>query len=112
MKTFCLVLDLKDDPDLIAEYKQHHQIENVPAGVLACIRGDGIVSEEIYLAGNRMVMILKTEDSFSLEAKRAADASNPEMQQWEELMWRYQEPLSFAHPGEKWILAEKIFEVR
>lgn len=111
MKTFCLVLDLKDDPDLIAEYKRYHQIENVPSGVLANIRGYGIVSEEIYLAGNRMVMILKTEDSFSLEAKRTTDANNLEMQRWEELMWKYQSPLPFAQPGEKWVLAEKIFEV-
>jgi L-rhamnose mutarotase len=112
MKTYCFVLDLKDDPDLIAEYRRYHQIENVPAGVLACIRGDGIVSEEIYLAGNRMVMILKTEDNFSLEAKKAADANNPEMQRWEELMWKYQKQLPFGRQGEKWILAEKIFEVR
>ena len=57
-------------------------------------------------------MSLDTTDDFSLEAKRAADSANSEMQKWEELMWRFQKPLPFAQPGEKWVLMEKIFEVK
>ena len=63
-------------------------------------------------AGNRLFMILHTTDDFSLEAKRAADSANSEMQKWEELMWRFQKPLPFARPGEKWVLMERIFEVK
>jgi L-rhamnose mutarotase len=112
MKTFCFALDLHDDPDLIAEYKRYHELENIWPQVLDCIRADGILREEIYLAGNRLVLILQTMDEFSLDAKMAADRECPEMQKWEKLMWKFQKPLPFARPGEKWVLMEKIFEVR
>jgi L-rhamnose mutarotase len=112
MKTYCFALDLLDDPDLIAEYKQHHKLENVWPQVLDCIRDEGVLSEEIYLAGNRLFMILQTTDDFSLDAKTAANKMNTEMQKWEALMWKYQKPLPHAEPGEKWVQMEKIFEVR
>jgi L-rhamnose mutarotase len=34
------------------------------------------------------------------------------MQEWEALMWKYQKPVSGARPGEKWVLMEKIFEIK
>jgi L-rhamnose mutarotase len=112
MKTYCFALDLHDDPGLIEEYKLYHGQERIWPEVLEHIRGAGIVSEEIYLAGNRLFMILKTTDDFSLEAKMAADRESPQMQKWEELMWKFQKPLPHAKPGEKWVRMEKIFEVR
>jgi L-rhamnose mutarotase len=112
MKTYCFALDLEDDPELIAEYRRYHELEHIWPEVLEHIRADGVVSEEIYLAGNRLFMILHTTDDFSLDAKAAADKLSPAMQKWEELMWKYQKPLPNAKPGEKWILMEKIFDVK
>ncbi|MGA7834432.1 MAG: L-rhamnose mutarotase [Terracidiphilus sp.] len=112
MKTYCFALDLHDDPGLIEEYKRYHQKEKIWPHVLESALGHGVVSEEIYLAGNRLFMIVQTTDDFSLDAKRAADGSDPEMQKWEELMWKYQKPLPFAQAGEKWVLMEKIFEAK
>ena len=112
MKIYCFALDLHDDPGLIEEYKQYHKPENVWPEVLGRIRANGILSEEIYLAGNRLFMILETTDDFSLEAKTVADKESPEMQKWEELMWKFQKPLPSAQPGEKWVRMEKIFEVK
>ena len=111
MKTYCLTLDLHDDPDLIEEYRRYHQPDVIWPEVVDSIRAKGILSEEIYLLGNRLVMILKTIDNFSFDLKTAADKANPHMEKWEALMWRYQKPLPQAAPGEKWILMEKIFEV-
>jgi L-rhamnose mutarotase len=112
MKTYCFALDLHDDPGLIEEYKRYHADGQIWPEVLERIRGSGVVSEEIYLAGNRLFMILRTTDDFSLEAKRKADSQSPEMRKWEELMSQYQRPLPHAQPGEKWVRMEKIFEVR
>ncbi len=56
-------------------------------------------------------MIMETDASFSFEKKNAADASNPIVQQWETLMWKYQQALPVAKPGEKWLLMNKIFEL-
>jgi len=112
MKTYCFALDLHDDPELIEEYKRYHQLENIWPEVLECIRADGVLSQEIYLTGDRLVLILETTDDFSLEAKQAADSASPVMRKWEELMWKFQKPLPHARPGEKWVRMEKIFEVR
>lgn len=111
MKTYCLALDLKDDPALIAEYKKYHQPEQVWPEVISSIRDQGILSQQIYLLGTRLVMVLQTTDDFSWEEKSAADQENLKVQQWEALMWKYQKPLPQARPDEKWIPMEKIFEV-
>lgn len=57
-------------------------------------------------------MIMETEDDFSFEMKARMDADNPKVAEWEELMWRYQQPLPGAAPGEKWILMDKIFDLK
>jgi L-rhamnose mutarotase len=54
-------------------------------------------------------MIMETNESFSFDAKAAADRSNPRVQEWERLMWKFQQPLPQAKPGEKWLLMERIF---
>lgn len=109
MKKFCLALDLKDDPQLISEYEHWHAQGNVFPEVLQSIRDSGIVNMEIYRTGNRLFMIMETTDEFSFEAKAAADAANQKVQEWETLMWKFQQPLPNAREGEKWLIMEKIF---
>jgi L-rhamnose mutarotase len=106
---YCLALDLKNDPALIAEYEQHH--ERIWPDIAASIRESGIPEMEIYRIGNRLFMIMETDESFSFEAKGAADAANPTVQKWEALMWGYQQALPMAKPGEKWVLMKKIFQL-
>ena len=108
-RRYCLALDLKDDPNLIAEYRKFH--ENVWPEVLQSIRDSGIISLEIYLLGTRMCMVLEANENFSFEAKAEADRNNPKVQEWEQLMWKFQKALPQARPGEKWLLMEKIFEL-
>lgn len=109
MKRYCLALDLVDDPVLISEYEQHHKIERKE--ITASIRDAGIVNMEIYRTGNHLFMIMETEDSFSFERKAEMDASNPKVQEWEELMWKYQKALPGARPGEKWLLMDRIYKL-
>jgi L-rhamnose mutarotase len=109
MRRYCLTLDLKDDPQLIAEYKRHH--ERIWPEVTASLKGAGIENAEIYLLGTRLCMMLEVNDDFSFEAKARADQTNPKVREWEELMWRYQRPLPQAKAGEKWLLMEKIFQL-
>lgn len=111
MKTYCLALDLHNDPDLIAEYRKYHEPDNIWPEVVNNIKSQGILSERIFLVGNRMVMLLETTDDFSFEEKAASDQANPKMREWENLMWKYQKALPQAQPGEKWVRMEKIFEV-
>ncbi len=105
----CFALDLKDDPSLIAGYEKHHR-EVWPA-ILASITEAGITVLDIYRTGNRLFMIMETTDDFSFEKKAAMDAANPIVQDWETLMWTFQQSLPWAAPGEKWIRMEKIFQL-
>jgi L-rhamnose mutarotase len=111
MKRYCLLLDLKDDPALIAEYEHWHKPENAWPGVKKSILDAGILNMEIYRFANRLFMVMEVDDDFDFERKAAMDAANPKVQEWEALMWKFQQPLPSAKPGEKWILMDKIFEL-
>jgi len=110
MKRYCLALDLKEDPALIAEYEEYHR--KVWPEILQSIWDAGIEQMEIFRTGNRLFMIMEVNDDFSFEKKTNADAANDKVQQWEQLMWKYQQALPGSKPGEKWILMDKIFETR
>jgi L-rhamnose mutarotase len=109
MKRYCLTLDLKDDPALIAEYEAHHK--SVWHEVIASIKDAGIDKMEIYRFRNRLFMIMEVNDGFSFEKKDAGDKANEKVQEWETLMLKYQQPFTGSAPGEKWMLMEKIFDL-
>ena len=79
--------------------------------ILESITSSGIESLDIYRVSNRLFMIMETNETFSFEAKGQADAENPKVQEWETLMWNYQQALPGAKPGEKWLLMERIFKL-
>ncbi|GAB3367301.1 L-fucose mutarotase [Arachidicoccus ginsenosidivorans] len=109
MKTYALALDLKNDPVLIKEYEAYHK--NIWPEIVASIKDSGIQHMKIYRTGNRLFMQMTVGEDFSFEKKAAADDSNPKVIEWEELMWKYQQALPGAAPGEKWILMEEIFSL-
>ena len=109
MKKYHLALDLRDDPSLIEEYENWH--EDVWPEIKQSIVESGIVNMEIYRTGNRLFMVMDTDDSFSFDRKSAMDANNAKVQEWEELMWKFQKPLPWAKAGEKWMLMQKIFQL-
>jgi L-rhamnose mutarotase len=106
-RRYCLTLDLKDDPKLIAEYKRYH--EKIWPEITKSIKDAGVLDLEIYLRGTRMFMILEVDEGFSFAKKAAADRKNPKVQEWENLMWKFQKALPEAQPGEKWLPMERIF---
>jgi len=108
-RRYCLTLDLKDDPVLIAQYRSYHR--KVWPEIIQSIRTSGILDMEIYLLGNRLFMIIEVTASFSFEKKAQADGANPKVQEWEQLMWKFQQALPQAKAGEKWLLMEPIFQL-
>lgn len=111
MKRYTLALDLKDDAALIAEYEHWHREENGWPEIRKSILDAGIINMEIYRTHNRLFMIMETEDNFSFDRKAEMDAANPKVQEWERLMWKFQQPLSWAREGEKWIVMNRIFQL-
>lgn len=108
---YCFALDLINDPQLIAEYEHWHKAENCWPEIKKSITGAGITNMEIYRTGNRLFMIMETDATFNPAKKQAADAGNPKVLEWEQLMWKFQQPLPWAKEGEKWILMDQIFQL-
>lgn len=108
MKRYCLALDLVNDDKLIAEYEAYHK--NVWPEIKKSITDAGIVQMEIYRFANRLFMIMEVNDKFSFAKKGEADA-DPKVQEWEQLMWKYQQAIPGSKPGEKWVLMDKIFSL-
>lgn len=108
-RRYVLTLDLKNDPQLIADYRRYH--ENIWPEITASLKAAGIEDAQIYLLGTRMCMILEVNQDFSWEKKAKADQENPMVQRWEALMWKFQQSLPQAKAGEKWLLMERIYKL-
>jgi L-rhamnose mutarotase len=108
MNRFCYALDLIDDSKLIQEYINYHQ--KVWPEIKQSILDSGIELMEIYCVGNRLFMITDVNENFSFDKKSSIDGLNNKIQEWEKLMWKYQQKLPFAKEGEKWVLMESIYQ--
>ena len=109
MKRYSLTLDLRNDPELIRQYEELHK--EVWPEIISSIKDAGIENMQIYRYGTRLFMIMEVNDDFSFEKKQQGDKNNAKVQEWEELMWKYQQPLQGSKEGEKWRLMDKIFEL-
>ncbi|MBV8804069.1 MAG: L-rhamnose mutarotase [Sinobacteraceae bacterium] len=104
-------LDLQNDPMLIEEYERWHQAGRIWPEIVQSLRAAGIDEAEIYRTGNRLVLILDVPLEFDPAAKAAADATDARVQAWETLMWKYQQALPWAQPGQKWVPMHRIFSL-
>ncbi len=111
LKRYCFALDLQNDPQKIAEYVNWHKPENARPAITESIRSAGIENMEIYLTGNRLLMVVDVNEHFCAEKKAAADKANPDVIAWEELMNNYQQVLPWAAPGEKWVKMDLIYSL-
>ena len=106
----CLMLDLKDDPALIAEYEAHHRA--IWPEVKEHLQRQGVMGMEIFRLGTRLCMLMDTDDAvFDAERMARAEAQDPRLLAWETLMWRFQAPTPWTPEGRKWVRAERIFDL-
>lgn len=108
MKSYGLTLCLKDDPVLIARYKEHHQ--HVWPEVLARIREVGITRMEIFLLGRRMFMYLQAVDSFEPARDFPRLNEDAKSREWDALMRTLQERAPEAGPDQWWAPMERVFD--
>ena len=109
MHEFAQTLELKDDPELIAEYIEYHK--NVWPEVLEALRTTGIESMKIYLHGNRMFMIARARDGFDPKRDYQAFTANPKAREWDELMKKYQQRVPGASEDEWWSSMTLVFDL-
>lgn len=111
MRIFAQTLDLVDDPQLIAEYVEHHRA--VWPEVLQGLHAIGIRSMRIWRHHTRLFMIVETDDDFDPQRYQRY-AEDARARQWDELMRRYQCLPPGADPATTtwWSPMEEIFNLR
>lgn len=110
-KRYCQTLDLRNDPELIAAYRQLHSPEGIWPEIMAGIRSVGILEMEIYLLGTRLFMIVETPADFEWPEAMNRLSALPRQPEWEALTARYQQASAEAASSEKWQLMERIFHL-
>ena len=111
VKRFCQTLDLKDNPELIAEYCRRHSEGEAWSEIIEGIKSVGILEMEIYLVGTRLFMIVETPVDFDWDSAMARLATLPRQQEWEDYMSEFQVAAQGASSDEKWRMMERIFHL-
>ena len=109
VKRYVQTMDLKDDPQLIAEYKRRHSQAEAWPEILAGIREVGILDMQIFILGTRLVMIVETPVDFEWDLAMARLATLPRQQEWEDYMAIFQQCAEGATSDEKWQMMERMF---
>ena len=111
VKRYCQTLDLKDDPELIAEYRRRHSEGEAWSEILWGIREVGILEMEIYLLETRLFMIVEAPVDFDWDSAMARLSTLPRQQEWEDYMSEFQKAAPGSSSNEKWRMMERIFHL-
>ena len=111
VKRYCQTLDLRDSPELFAEYRKRHSQAEAWPEILAGIREVGILEMEIYLLDTRLFMIVEVPVGFDWDAAMERLASLPRQQEWEDYMAIFQLVKPGSTAAEKWQPMERIFHL-
>ena len=110
-KRYCKTLALKDDPQLIEDYKKVHAPGACWTEITQGMKEVGILDMEIYIDGSHLFMIMDTVPDFDHEKAMAELATKPRQGEWEAYVSRFQRTSEDASADEKWHLMERIFEL-
>lgn len=109
VKRYCQTLDLKDNPELIAEYRRRHSKANHWSEIRDGIRQVGILEMEIYIIGSRLFMIVETPMDFDWKTAMQQLATLPRQTEWEKYVSCMQKCNPEDNSSEKWKLMERMF---
>ena len=99
-RRYCQTLDLRHDPELIAEYQRLHGPEGIWPEILQGIKRAGVLEMEIYLLGTRLFMIVDLPADRSWDDVMACMAHQPRQAEWEALTARFQQAAADARSEE------------
>ena len=110
-KRYCKTLSLKDDAQLIADYKKVHAPGAAWPEITQGMKDVGIVDMEIYIYGTRLFMIMDTVPDFDHDFAMKELATKPRQNEWEAYVSRFQQSSAEATADEKWQLMERIYKM-
>lgn len=109
-KELAFALDLEDDPDRIAEYRDWHT--RVWPEIMRGMAAHGVLSQNIYLIGNRLFMVLEVEDDFDYRRDFTRYLEDtPRAMEWDDLMRPMQRPVPWADKGDWWAPMERVYDL-
>lgn len=111
VKRWVQTMDLRDNPQLIAEYRRRHSRGEVWPEVLQGIRDCGLLEMEIYILGTRLVMICEAPLDVDWDEAMRRMASGPRQAEWEAFMAVFQQCDPGQTSDEKWKMMERMFHV-
>lgn len=111
VKRYCQTLDLRNSPELIAEYKKRHSQSEMWPEIMAGIRQVGILEMEIYILGTRLFMIVETPLDFDWDMAMTQLSSLHRQEEWEEYMSVFQQAEPGMSSAEKWKPMERMFHL-
>ncbi|HEY6301242.1 MAG TPA: L-rhamnose mutarotase [Candidatus Binatus sp.] len=108
MKQYGRTINLKDHPQIIERYLEHHRA--IWPEVERGLKSVGVERMLIFKLGRQLFMFMETTDAFDPERDFARyEASNPRNREWQELMASMQEPVPGAQPDEWWAEMKLVF---
>lgn len=110
-KRYCKTLVLKDDAQLIEDYKKVHAPGAAWPEITQGMKEVGIVDMEIYIYGTRLFMIMDTVADFDHDKAMTILATKPRQSEWEAYVSRFQQTSAEATADEKWQLMERIYKL-
>lgn len=111
VKRYCQTLDLKNDPELIARYRQCHSSQEIWPEIIAGIRQVGILEMEIYILGTHLFMIVETPVDFDWDSAMKTLNTLPRQKEWEEFVSVFQQSEPGSSSSEKWKLMDRMFHL-
>ena len=109
VKRYCQMLELKNEPELIARYRRAHSKEESWKEIRDGIRQVGILEMEIYIKDNRLMMIVETPLDFNWDEAMGRLATLPRQAEWEAFVAQFQQCEANATSDEKWQMMERMF---
>ena len=111
VKRYVQFLEITDDPELMAQYRYWHSEEHHWQEIREGIRAVGILEMELYMLGNKLVMIVDAPADFRWQEAMTRLATLPRQAEWEAFVARFQGCSADARSDEKWQMAERIFHL-
>ena len=109
LKRYVQFLEISDDPELMAQYRYWHSEGHHWQEIREGIRAVGILEMEIYILGNRLVMIVDAPLDFEWDSAMKRLATLPRQQEWEEYVATFQDCDASASSDEKWQMMSRMF---
>ena len=111
LKRYVQFLEISDDPELMEQYRKWHSEEHHWKAIHDGIRQVGILEMEIYMLGNKLVMVVDTPADFQWEEAMDRLATLPRQAEWEAFVSKFQGCAADARSDEKWQPMERMFRL-